>query len=934
MRRGRLVLFVAASALLAAGVAFRRFRSEPRHDGRSVTEWVLRRDAMRSQQRLSGGSWLSAGPPPSGSPEERRRLQDEARRGEAEAVAALRAIGTNAFPIFGEMLEAHESTFYARLADAWRRRSWPNWPFRRASEWHALGGQAFDAAGEEAIPFLLGLLEQGNAVGRRNAALALASNRWRGPTVVPRLARALRDPEARVREAAAEALDRWGMGPADALIVALSDGDSAVRLHAAAALGRLGPRGDVARPELQKRLRDPEPVVVAAVLASLTALGEDSEEFRSFLRSNLDGPLRRQCLLALTTARDPVLDVVPLLWNLAEGNAEGDEVRNAAILALGRASVAFPESVRAQFVERLVPILEANGVESAVVEALGGMGPAGIAGLRKALRVAGDRSYVIAGVLEALRDRGAEAPGLVPEVAGLLDHSDHDVRRGAAGFLERRKAEATPVLLEALRGPIGERWRSVVGLLATWDCRDPKFGEALIGALDSREGLAVASDTLGRMTWMSERVVPRLLELGSPTQASDVRRAAIDALGRYGAEAMSARGFLEDLMNQAPAAAFEEDWGETADFRERSSLALHAAAALARIAPGDGAVRAFFDRVLATGEPEACAFAARALRESGILGRWAVPGLMTSLGGESLATRLAALEALGSCGSEAEEAVEALVSGLDDPSWRGYSDSVAQALARIGRPAVPGLVRTLEVGPKRAAALWALYTMGPASAPAGAALVPLLEDREPATRHMACRCLIQMGTNGVVWSEALERIASGAVGEPGRLAALALSVTDPTRSRGREGALRGLEDESDGVRALAAEVLGKMRPRRAEGVPALVAALRHPYESADVRRSIVEALGQLAPVSGDATRALVETLRDKDEWVAMAAVRALGEAGEASRDALPALRGLLDRGSGWPHGPEDIERALARIGEAVAGGVPGSGEGGSGDLGE
>lgn len=54
-------------------------------------------------------------------------------------------------------------------------------------------------------------------------------------------------------------------------------------------------------------------------------------------------------------------------------------------------------------------------------------------------------------------------------------------------------------------------------------------------------------------------------------------------------------------------------------------------------------------------------------------------------------------------------------------------------------------------------------------------------------------------------------------------------------------------------------------------------------------------------------------VQDDDEWVALAAVRALGEAGPSAREAVPTLRQLLESGSGWRHGRRDVQDALAKI---------------------
>jgi len=112
---------------------------------------------------------------------------------------------------------------------------------------------------------------------------------------------------------------------------------------------------------------------------------------------------------------------------------------------------------------------------------------------------------------------------------------------------------------------------------------------------------------------------------------------------------------------------------------------------------------------------------------------------------------------------------------------------------------------------------------------------------------------------------------------------LALSVVDPGNTRALPRTVETLRDERDVVRELAVLALRLRRPLPAESVAALLGVLNRPFESGGVRREVLATLGVLIPQSPDALRALIRATQDEDEWVALAAVRALGEAEPTTR---------------------------------------------------
>ncbi len=113
----------------------------------------------------------------------------------------------------------------------------------------------------EALAALSGRLGAGDALQRD--ALTGAFHRF-GEKAVPALVAALSDPDADVREHAADALGHLGPdaeASADALAALAGDPAARVRLAAAAALGQLGPVADAALERLATT--DPDPKVAA-----------------------------------------------------------------------------------------------------------------------------------------------------------------------------------------------------------------------------------------------------------------------------------------------------------------------------------------------------------------------------------------------------------------------------------------------------------------------------------------------------------------------------------------------------------------------------------------------------------------------------------------------------------------------------------------------
>ncbi|MFL5619448.1 MAG: M56 family metallopeptidase [Gemmatimonadaceae bacterium] len=210
-----------------------------------------------------------------------------------------------------------------------------------------------------AVPALLAVIADRNAKVRAAAAEALG--KFTDPRAVSGLSSLLGDSELEVRKKALEALSEYESGvPVAGILRLLSDPDAELRHDAAHALGRLGDRSVGAG--LAPLVRDPSPDVRQAAIESI---------------ANLHDAAHASAILPA----------------LSDGNAD---VRHQALDALGELRVSIPEGTL------LALLRDANADVRA-----------------KAAEVAGERSVIAA----------------IPSLRRMIDDPDRDVREHAVSAL-------------------------------------------------------------------------------------------------------------------------------------------------------------------------------------------------------------------------------------------------------------------------------------------------------------------------------------------------------------------------------------------------------------------------------------------------------------------------------------------------------------------
>jgi HEAT repeat protein len=498
--------------------------------------------------------------------------------------------------------------------------------------------------------------------------------------------------------------------PAPALTKGLAHPRAQVRLHAAGALGRLGPRAAAAVPRLRTALCD-------------DADGEVRSAVVDALRDIVAEPADLTPLLIEELKRQPI--------RKTPGGPRCDDAGRRAARQLGAlgseagAAIAALRALR----KRLDPKDRdaALAVASALVridgrdeEALGEIG----------LRLTGrsatpeETAEVQEAALAEAAGLGGRARALAPAVHRLLDADDELTRLEAARTLARidpeRAGDALPVLLELFQGDwasqalevlseLGPAARDaapeVAALLQQHDLPDydgqwvhkalatmGPAGSAAVPVLRERlregrgAGVRLSIAALGQIGPEAAPATPELRTLLHSVRA-DHRAAAARALGRIGPAARAALPRLGDLLE-------EDDDGCQA----------WAAFAAARIT---GDARPYLPRLVEA-----------ALREQ---------GATTALVGEQRATA-----ALAELGREARPALPAVLAALreGDAPTRAQAVRILTQLGPDAADAVPTLTRLLDDRrPElRAAAAESLAGLGPAARPAHARLRQLLTD--------------------------------------------------------------------------------------------------------------------------------------------------------------------------------------------------------------
>jgi HEAT repeat protein len=186
---------------------------------------------------------------------------------------------------------------------------------------------------DDPLPDLIRALRGKTPTDRARAARDLGRLGWLARDAMPALLAALKDEDAKVREAAAQALGQMGPDALPALVTMLGHDDKYVRRNAVWAMGKLGPAARPALRGLCQALKDADPRTASGAAQALGNMGTDGADAVPPLAEAMRGTNIVLCRLA---AKALSQIGVPALGTLIAHLQHTDPfVRGESALALG-----------------------------------------------------------------------------------------------------------------------------------------------------------------------------------------------------------------------------------------------------------------------------------------------------------------------------------------------------------------------------------------------------------------------------------------------------------------------------------------------------------------------------------------------------------------------------------------------------------------------
>jgi HEAT repeat protein len=758
----------------------------------------------------------------------------------------------------------------------------------------------------------------------------------------------LKDPDARTRRVAAEALGKRKVESAiPALAELIKDKQASVSKAAGDALGRMGPRSLAS---LTAALKDPSEQARSAALWGFVRMGAPSKvavrEISALLKDEVV-PIRIQAAMLLGSVGAEAKAALPALYEAARDTSNLDvDARDDR-----------PSSVSAAAIEAAMKIDPDCGAALAKAAM-----PALIAELKKPPKGRGFEGNVdIIAAAEALALLGPHAKSELPaleECYNAMD--DYDPERALAKAIltvdrEELKRVATIIkdgnnalhkrliLLEKL-GWSAERADQAVGIIVeALKDPEPSIRTAAMNAIDWGIGPKAKSAIPALVKMLGEDVAR-----ASPSRYDD----AANALGRIGAEAVPALTAV--LKDKDKAADVRYQAARALEYMGRSARAGLPAIEVAMKDPDqDIALQAASAYVMAGGDMDK-----------------ALPIFQELLKDKSSTVVFKTaekLERLAVCSTRARDAAPALISLLKHNDSK-VRYAAADALGRMGpaaRPAVPAIAELLKtagpheqfhvfyaienLGPDAKEALPALLellknfddtlesrnifrvvgSLGPHAKPAVPVLVELLKRSKFYSAQEVIGTLGQIGPDArEAVPEIINRLKTVKDQRPD-VPLRALGLIGPDSKQAVPLITQYLEDESEGTRAWAAFALARILDDSKSQVPVLVELWKDalPPDQQYVRYEVAQALDLLGPDSRPARDLLLEALLDKstETDTRERVVNALGHLASDADVIVPKLVALMERpakGRDRIENCENCARALGMLGPAAKAAIP------------
>ena len=530
--------------------------------------------------------------------------------------------------------------------------------------------------GAAAATDLRRLLSDKDPESRRIAAKVLGQIGDLAFEAVPELTKALSDSNSSVRAAAAQALGamgKSGKGALAQLLRSITDPDAGVREAVAEAIKKIGPPAKDDVPKLAELLRDPDPAKRAAGVATLRLLKLEPDVAVSLFAPLLKDPDKRIKVEAIKAVCEA-----------------GKSAKPAAFGQLLSMLDDADPAVRAAALESM-PLLGAP--DAADLPAL----QVGLRGTQVEMR------RFCAAAIGAMGERAARA---VPFVARALSDTDAAVRVAAANAL----AKMGPAVADVADDVLNVRTDSDPAVRAALAAVGRKRGvpEALFAALADPDAGVRAAACKGLRALTPPPGKEDILQFNTALKSDkvDVRRFAAAELERLGPDAVQILPTLVDALKDSDPQVVNHVYGAISAIGPKAKLAGPTLLEVMDAALGGvGRDPAAADRFRG---------ASVALGKIGQADQ-ALPLMRKALKGPDEALKKEVLDAFAAMGPDAKDAVPDLCAMLGEAKWRRPA---AEALAKIGKPAVDPLLVVIDKKPKdmKLAALDALARMKPEDA--------------------------------------------------------------------------------------------------------------------------------------------------------------------------------------------------------------------------
>ena len=492
------------------------------------------------------------------------------------------------------------------------------------------------------------------------------------------------------------ALDALGYAPGGLAQILAAFENLSLRQKAIEAVMRMGPAASPATSALVQVIRDEvladeeegEDIIflgshtgdlddyyAAGALAAIG--GQAMPEVVAMLRSDLGG-VRNHAAMILGTIGDAALPAL-----VAAASDASPRARSAAADAFSFYSEQHPELLGA------LATLSKDSDESvriSALESLGKFGRPATPALMSALLETD--AELIGTALDSLRDVKANDPRLIPHLARLLDHEDHNVQWGAADAIGAMGSDA------------GE---GITVLVAALDSADHFLGMSITKAL-----VAIGPAALPVLVARVD---------GASVSAQAV---ALQVFSRLGAKSPDVHAACGRLL-QSPSLA----------------IRVRAAAFLARFGAHRAAVLTILRKGLQHNDRAIRAAAVDGLRRMGTAAKSALPDVirMAQAEGEREGNAVHVYDALAAVGAAD---IPQLIAVLASDSWNAQYDA-SKALETLGAPAVPHLV---ACDPSLREHVIPILQCSAETVPASrAALALWAKDARPAIRMLALKAL-------------------------------------------------------------------------------------------------------------------------------------------------------------------------------------------------